>query len=132
MNTAARPYPSVEQLARELRIVLRTGLHVARMARRIEEMPGLLDVCRHDANLDKYSQASAISATIRAAIQELGGGPYGKAVSALFGACEQTRGLLLPARRREAAAELDIQVATLMRWWEPDMLLEISSSLGNC
>lgn len=123
------PRPSAEVLAAELRRVLRAGLRPSRLARGLGELP-LLAECAGDG-VDVYEQALKICGMVEGAVSKLGNGAYAEAVGALFGAAPGTKGLLLPARRRTAASLLDVQVSTLMRHWEADILLDIAIEIAS-
>lgn len=122
--------PSAEQLAREVRFILNSGTRVATIARCIPRVPSLVSLCAADITPDlPYEQAMAVCAAVRAAVLELGGGPYGQAARHLFGISDEARGLTLPRRRGLAAEALDVQVATLVRWWQGRIVEDLTTGL---
>jgi hypothetical protein len=84
-------------------------------------------VCASEVPADlPFERAASVTRAIENAIDSLGDGPYGRATAALFGTRPSSRGLLLPQRRREAAAELGIEAATLTRHREPEMIMDLA------
>jgi hypothetical protein len=115
-------------LVPELRTVLHAGLTVARLEAVPPRVPHLLALVPTDG-VTSLEQAISIREAIVAAANDLGDGPVGRAAAALFGSRSSSRGLRLPARRREAAFELDIEPATLVRHREAEILLELAVAL---
>lgn len=110
-------------LTEALRASLRVGTRPAGLVT-------YLDLFPHDflPNADPYERAAQIADVISAAVYSLGHGPYGRAAQALFGLTVETRGRMLKDRRRIAAAELDIAVATWRRWYEMPLLADLATS----
>ena len=113
MEERGRPHPEV--LAAELKIVLKAGARAARIAGNIERLPALTSLVGGSPRDDRYDIAIAVEARITDAMARLADGPYGEAASAAFGVRAASRGLLLKQRRREAATELGVEVATFRR-----------------
>lgn len=110
--------------------MLKIGTRPARIVTRLQQVPGLEAACTSGVITENsYDIALEISRKIEISISALGDGPYGRAMAALFGTRPSTRGLLLTQRRREAAHELGVEVATLVRHRERDMIAEIAVSL---
>ena len=114
-------------LVREVRVVLKAGSRPPRLAYEVGRLPALTALCAGDVpDSLPYDQAGRIVEFVEDVIHSLGDGPYGCAVAALFGTRASSRGLLLAARRREAARELGIEVATLIRHWERDIISDVA------
>lgn len=124
MAQPGRPQP--EQLARELKRVLAHGVRPSKMAYRIDEVPVLRLTASSGRLGTNWDAAIAICDLIKQAIRNLGDGPYARAAAALLGTTGAARGLHLPQRRRQAAAELEIQPSTFVRHYEGDILLEVA------
>jgi hypothetical protein len=120
---------SPEELARELRVILRVGLGPGRLAHCLDELTGLRALCGDAAEVDRYVIADAICRAISRGVSHFGDGAYGVALSALFGTRGSSRGLRIPQRRREAANELGIDVATLIRHREREMIFDLAVDL---
>lgn len=117
MADGARATPEV--LAGELRRVLRVGLRASRVVGVLDQLPALTRSCAPNIPADQpYDQAIAIAGVVAAVVLDLGNGPYGRSAQALFGVRESSRGLLLAARRREAANELDVEISYFVRHWQ--------------
>lgn len=78
------------------------------------------------ANDDVYALALDLESLLRRAVRGLGEGPYGRAASCLFGADQMTHGLLLKARRRLAAAELDVLPSTFRKTYEDGIIEDVA------
>lgn len=107
-----------------LRAALRVGARPAGLVAYLHLFPEQL--CPAS---DPYERSVLIADAIANATSALGAGPYGRAAQALFGLTADTKGRMLKDRRRLAAEELDIAVATWRRSYEPDALADISLSL---
>ncbi len=125
MAQLGRPTP--EQVAQELKVVIKAGLRPVKLKSSLGRLPRLraLMVPQIPAELP-WDQAAALSHSVEAAIATLGDGDYGRAVGVLFGSLPLTRGLPLGRRRIEAASVLDIQEATFVRHRERDILLDVA------
>ena len=114
-------------IASELRALAKTGLRPAKVAELLVRLPSLTSLTSgSDAPWDV---AIDITVLVKSAIESLGDGPLGRAASALFGVDPLTRGLLLHARRRAAAEELDVETATFVRHREQVIYDEISYAI---
>lgn len=110
-----RPHP--EQLVRELRFVVTAGTRVASIAPCLSKVRGLVEIYAPEET-DPYFAALAVCEGVERAVDLLGDGPYRRAAANLFGLSEAGRGLTLVRRRALAARELDVQAATVVRWWQ--------------
>lgn len=111
-----------DELVKELKVVVQEGLQVLRnvslpaLARRTEEMSGTAD-------------AAAMEEALRRAVVRLGAGPAGEAGGLLLGLVPETRGLRLPARRRQAAGVYGIQPGSFRKEPQANLLKEIAAEL---
>jgi hypothetical protein len=96
-------------------------------------LPTLLTLVGHGGHLDDpWGSTTAVIQTVHRAVLALGDGPYGVAAQHLFGFSNAARGLTLPRRRGLAAEALDVQVSTVIRWWQHRILEDVATSiLGN-
>jgi hypothetical protein len=114
-------------LAGELRRVVRVGIRAARIVGVLHQLPALVQCCAPGVAPDEpYDQAIAVADVVAAVVVALGNGPYGRAAQALFGVRESSRGLLLAARRREAADELDVELPYFVRHWESRIVEDVA------
>ena len=127
VNPGVRPKP--DQLAQELRLVLKFGTRPAKLVDRLDLLPGLIACSGEIAESTPWDQAIALCALVQRAIGTLGDGEYGESVAALFGTATQTRGLPLGRRRAVVAEVLDRQLGTVIRWWEPAAVLDIAVAI---
>jgi hypothetical protein len=123
-------FPQPDQLAQELRYVLKAGTRPAAVVLLLVKVPGLVQVS--DLPAGDWEQAIAICKAVENATQQLGSGDYGIAARTLFGVESSTRGLLLGRRRLEASRLLQVEPSTIARHWEPrirkDVAVEIFSA----
>jgi hypothetical protein len=70
-----------------------------------------------------------IELSLRRAVEQLGGGPYGEAAGLLFGLIQGTRAHSSRVRREEAAAAIDKVADTFRKRYEPAMIQEIADNL---
>lgn len=119
-----------EQLARELKPVLKVGVRPSKIVSLLEKLPGLISTCSPGIAIDdQWEQAFAICEAIEKAANSLGDGVYGRATRTLFGIESGTRGLLLGRRRLVAAGLLQVDEATLIRHWEAPIRLDLAAML---
>ena len=114
-----------QALVSELRLLRERGLaqlpklelnEMARVARLIDPDPETDDRAR-------------IESSLRRAVEQLGGGPYGEAGGLLFGLIQGTRAHSSRVRREEAAAAIDKVADTFRKSYEPAMIEEIADNL---
>jgi hypothetical protein len=75
------------------------------------------------------TRTSAIEAALRRGIEQLGGGPWSDAASALLGLTQGLRGLGITQRRERAALALDIAPLTFQRTREKPLLEDLAEKL---
>lgn len=113
---------------KELRFVLTVGTRAASIASCISKVRGLVGIYAPDEK-DPYFAALAVCEGVQSAVDRLGDGPYGRAAAHLFGLTDEGRGLTLVRRRSLAAKELDVQPATVVRWWQMRIIADVASAV---
>ncbi len=118
-----RPH-QVEEIQRGLIEVLRGGVRLAWLV----DCPEVLELVAEadESDEDPYRRALAVEKILRAGINGLGDGPYGRAAALLFGADQMTCGLLLKDRRRLASAELDVLPSTFRKTYENWIIADVA------
>jgi hypothetical protein len=118
--------PSPEDLARELRVVVKVGTRASRLVYRLDQIPELCRLTGHNAVTDKWDCAIAVCTIVQRALGELGNGPYGEAARILFGLHPGVLGLPLHRRREAAADLLDTSSSTFVRHREAEVVLDVA------
>ena len=124
--------PSAEELAREVRLVLDAGTRAATIARCLARLPNLSRMIVDPVQQTDLGVAIAVCNLIASSVTGLGSGPYGRAAGHLFGLSDEARGLKLSRRRGLAAEALDVQPATLTRWWQRRIVEDVTSGCLEC
>jgi hypothetical protein len=120
---------SVEEVTGGLQAALRAGVRPARLRER-RELLGLRCVRdRAGGSTDVVRLAFGLEAVIRAALDALGDGPQGRAAELLLGAVEDTRGLPLRERRRQAAYALGVMPSTFRQNYEDELLEDVAAEV---
>ena len=124
MTQLGRALP--DQLANELKVVLKYGTRPASIVTRLDGLPGLSAACSPAPSISDWELAIAICQAVEKACQALGDGAYGHAARRLFGIDAATRGLVLGRRRLVAADDLQVDPATVARHWEARIRLDVA------
>ncbi len=118
-----------ERLMFELKTVVRAGCRPAKLTANVLKLSALTSFLGTTCSEDRWALAIHICRLVQEALEELGSGAYGRAARLLFGVDPKSRGLLLGRRRLEAALELQVEVATFVRHWEPSILQDLAVCL---
>jgi hypothetical protein len=125
--------PQPEQLARELKLLLRMGTRPVTVVYQLHKLPGLIEACASEyPPVQRWEIARAICSHVAEAINNLGDDTSTICARALFGTRPSSRGLRLGQRRKEAANELAYILPTFVRHYESDLVLEVAARIYFC
>lgn len=124
------PPPPLDDLAAVLRAVVLVGIDHATLT----ALSGLMGLrCARDRVSEDSDdgRAAAGREVIRAALDALGDGNFGRAARALFGATADTRGQPARDRRRLAADQIDVMPDWFRRRYEPQIVRDVAAEIQN-
>jgi hypothetical protein len=118
--------PGDGDLRQALETILRIGLRPAKLAEAPDTFVIALALGPDPGWETNLARAIAVEERLLALLIEVfGSGQAGMAIRFLLGACPESRSLPLKTRRRMAAEELELQVATFLKNYEDDLLEDI-------
>jgi hypothetical protein len=120
---------SVEEITGGLQATLRGGVRPARLRERRELLSLRCVRAWAGWSTDNDRLAFGLEAVIRAALDALGDGPQGRAAELLLGAVDDTRGLPLKERRRQAAYSLNVMPSTFRQNYEDELLEDVAAEI---